>query len=225
MTGAPRARADDRQSLVRRRIAGPVHNRRMDNSQREIAHTAARLVVDAGLEMGPAKRQTLHDLQLPARTPLPDNDSVEAAVREHLALFNAESQPGELCALRDLALVWMDRLSSFRPHIGGAVWHGFATRNSDIYLQLFCDDPKSAEIALIDQGVSYQVTPVAGLHGETVDALSLQVRCDALRRHVGIHLIIYDHDDLRGALRADRQGRRPRGDREALRQRVAQELA
>ena len=42
---------------------------------------------------------------------------------------------------------------------GGAVWHGTATRLSDIYLQLFCDDPKSAEIALIEHRVDYVPAP------------------------------------------------------------------
>ena len=110
----------------------------------EIASTAARLAVEEGLEWGPAKRRALRVLGLPARTPLPDNTLVEAAVREHIALFCADTQPRELRALRQLALVWMERLAQFRPHLGGAVWHGTATRLSDIYLQLFCDDPKSA---------------------------------------------------------------------------------
>ena len=36
-----------------------------------------------------------------------------------------------------------ERLAAFRPYLGGAVWHGTATRLSDIYLQLFCDDSKA----------------------------------------------------------------------------------
>jgi hypothetical protein len=90
-------------------------------------------------------------------------------VREHIALYCADTQPTELRALRTLALEWMERLAAFRPHLGGAVWHGTATRLSDIYLQLFCDDPKSAEIALINQGVNYEPGSVPGLHGQTVD--------------------------------------------------------
>jgi hypothetical protein len=195
----------------------------MDNAQSELAHVAARLVVQDGLGMGAAKRQALRELRLPPRTALPDNDTVEAAVRDYIAVFCADTQPRELQSLRELALTWMERLQEFRPHIGGAVWSGIATRNSDIYLQLFCDDPKSAEIALIDKGLAYQVTRVTGFQGDPVDALSLQVRCDALAQHVGIHLMIHDHDDLRGALRADRQGRRPRGDRAALLQRMGQD--
>ncbi|MBP7960248.1 MAG: hypothetical protein KAZ07_05470, partial [Acidovorax sp.] len=122
----------------------------------EIASTTARLVVEEGLEWGPAKRRAVRQLGLPARTPLPDNDEVEDAVREYIALFCADTQPRELRALRQLALVWMERMSAFRPHLGGAVWRGTATRLSDIYLQLFCDDSKSAEIALIDHNVDYE---------------------------------------------------------------------
>lgn len=114
-----------------------------------------------------------------ARSGLPDNDQVEAAVREYIALFCADTQPGELRALRELALVWMERLDRFRPHLAGAVWHGTALR-SDIYIQLFCDDPKSAEIGLIDMGVRFEVTTVNGFQGQPVDALSLHLRCAPL---------------------------------------------
>ena len=34
---------------------------------------------------------------------------------------------------------------------------------------------------------------------------------------IGVHLMIYDLDDLRGALRPDSRGRAPRGDMTALR--------
>jgi len=187
----------------------------------EIAIAAARLVVDEGLEYGPAKKRALKQLGLPARTELPDNRLLEQAVREHIELFCADTQPGELRALRELALVWMERLAEFRPHIGGAVWHGTATRLSDIYLQLFCDDPKSAEIRLIDQGVDYQPSTVTGFNGKPVEALSLSSRCEALGEHVGVHLMVHDLDDQRGALRLDEQGRRPRGDEVALRELLA----
>ena len=139
----------------------------------EIAQAAARLVVDEGMEYGPAKRSAVKQLGLPSRTPLPGNEQVEDAVQEHIELFCADTQPAELRALRRMALGWMDRMAAFRPHLGGAVWHGTATRMSDIYLQLFCDDPKSAEIALIDHGVSYETGMLPGLHGKPVDTLSV----------------------------------------------------
>ncbi|MEN9781662.1 MAG: hypothetical protein RL014_2810 [Pseudomonadota bacterium] len=189
---------------------------RMDRVADEIAAAAARLVVEEGMEYGPAKRRALRDLGLPARTALPDNDLLEDAVREYISVFCADTQPGELQALRQLALQWMHKLAEFRPHLAGAVWHGTATRLSDIHLQLFCDDPKSAEIALIERGVRYEVGSVAGLQGHTVDVLSFSCPCPGLGESVGVHLSIYDHDDLRGALRPDARGRTPRGDLAAL---------
>ncbi len=196
------------------------HNGAMHLSiETEIAQAAAALVVDEGLEYGSAKRRALKQLGLPPRsTPLPDNELVEDAVREHLALFCADTQPAELQALRQLALLWMQGLAPFRPYVAGAVWHGTATRLSDIYLQMFCDDSKSAEIALIDKGVDYDVQTVTGLHGQPVEALTLASPSKELGVVVGVHLLIYDLDDLRGALRLDARGRAPRGDTAALRQ-------
>jgi len=111
----------------------------------------------------------------------------------------------------------MERLAQFRPYLGGAVWHGTATRLSDIYIQLFCDDPKSAEIALIEKNVAYEARTVPGFNGVPVEALSLSSISAELREAVGVHLMIYDHDDVRGALKRDAKGRAPRGDLAAVR--------
>ena len=194
-----------------------VHNGVMDTLKEEIAAVAARLVVEEGLEYGGAKRRAVKQLGLPERTALPDNALLEAHVEDYIALFCADTQPQELRALRGLALGWMERLQRFRPYIGGAVWHGTATRRSDVFLQLFCDDPKSAEIGLIDLGVRFDPSTVTGFTGERVEALSIQARSVELGEHVGVHLLIYDFDDLRGALKPDHKGRSPRGDTKALR--------
>lgn len=200
-----------------------MHNRPMDSfrtdTSAEIASVAARLVVDEGLEYATAKRRAAKQLGLPpSRTPWPDNQMLEEAVREHIAIFCADTQPAELRTLREIALVWMERLAAFRPHLCGAVWHGTATRHSDIYVQLYCDDPKSAEWALLEHRVEYHPgTAAADAHGEPVEALTLRLRCDALAQWVLLHLLVMDHDALRGALRPDAQGRRPRGDVEEVR--------
>ncbi len=184
----------------------------MESLKSEIAAVAARMVVEEGLDFGAAKRRAVKQMGLPGRTALPGNEEVEDEVMDYIALFCADTQPGELMALRRLALVWMARMSAFKPYLGGAVWHGSATRLSDIYLQLFCEDSKSAEIALIDHGVDYVPRTVTGFHGESVEALSVHAFCPELREEVGVHLLIYDWDDLRGALRPDAKGRTPRGD-------------
>lgn len=182
----------------------------------EIAASAAQCVVEEGLEYGPAKRRALKVLGLPPRTPLPNNDQVDAQVREYIELFCADTQPAELLALRTHAVMWMQRLQDFRPYLGGAVWHGTATRLSDIYLQLFCDDEKSCEIELINKGVDFEARTVNGLHGEPVEALSIHSFCKELGEEIGVHLLINEYDAVRGALKADAQGRVPRGDASAV---------
>jgi hypothetical protein len=191
------------------------------SAQHEIAATAAQMVVEEGLEYGPAKRRAVRQLGLPPRTALPGNDEVEDAVREYIAVFCADTQPAELLALRRLALRWMEKLERFRPHLSGAVWHGTATRLSDIYIQLFCDDEKSAEIALIDMGVAYEPRTVTGLHQEPVEALSFHAPSRELGETIGVHLMVHDLDDLRGALVRDARNRTPRGDLNAVRRLLA----
>lgn len=182
----------------------------------EIAATAARMVVEEGLEYGPAKRRAVKQLGLNGRAELPDNDQLEEAVHEYLSVFCSETQPGELLALRRLAVQWMKRLAEFRPHLTGAVWRGTATRLNDIHLQLFCDDSKSAEIQLINQGLPYEVGAVPGPRGVEVDRLSLTIPCPELGEPIGLHLTILDLDDMRGALKGGSRGMAERGDLNAV---------
>ncbi|RTL17163.1 MAG: hypothetical protein EKK52_16995 [Burkholderiales bacterium] len=181
----------------------------------EIAAAAARLIVDEGMDWGPAKQRAARDLGLP-RAALPGNDEVEDAVREHIAIFHADTQPAELRALRELAAQWMDRLAEFRPHLTGAVWRGTATRLSNVHLQLYCDDSKAAEIALLNRGLSFDVAETTASKGRTVDMLILDVPCPTLGERVTLCLTILDFDDLRGALKADARGLTERGDLAAL---------
>lgn len=187
----------------------------------ELAAVAARLVVEDGLEYAVAKRQAGKLLGWPSRGPWPDNATLDEAVREHIAIFCADTQATELAALRRLAIVWLERLADFRPHLGGAVWHGTATRHSDIHIQLFCDDPKAAEWRLLDRREDYRTGSIPGWKGEPVEVLSLRMRCEELNQWVAIHLMVHDLGDLRGALKPDSQGRQPRGNVQAVRALVA----
>jgi hypothetical protein len=192
----------------------------------EIAAAAARLVVEEGMEYAAAKRKAGRDFG--ARAELPTNEEVEDAVREHIEIFCAETQPAELRALREAALPWMQRLAEFRPHLSGAVWRGTATRLSTIHLDLYCDDPKAAEIMLINAGVDYDSGSIdrpGGRGGEPLHVLSLSAPNRALGEPVTLHLILHDTDDQRGALKPDARGRSWRGDLVALQKLLAREDA
>lgn len=179
-----------------------------------ITATAARLVVEEGMEYAAAKRKAARDFG--SRPALPSNEQLEDAVREHIELFCAETQPTELRALREAAVVWMQRLAEFRPHLSGAAWRGTATRLSAVLLDLYCDDPKAAEIALVNAGVDYDVASLNRPGREPLNVLIVSERSSALREPVTLQLMLHDLDDLRGALMPDARGLRWRGDLKAL---------
>lgn len=188
----------------------------MNQDEWELASAAAAMVVDEGMDYGSAKRRAVQALGWPARTRLPHNDLVEAAVREHIALFCADTQPAELRALRELALQWMQRMHSFEPLLAGAVWHGTATRLSDVFVQLFTDDPKAVELFLVNTGIRYDAQTVVGLQGMPVEALTVWSHVPGLgsaahAQQVGVHMLVNDTLSRRGALLPDTQGRKPRG--------------
>lgn len=185
----------------------------------ELAAAAARLVVEEGLEYGAAKRRAARVLGRGQvrNAELPSNDAVEDEVRAYIELFCADTQPAELDALRRVALLWMERLAEFRPHLTGAVWRGTATRLNAVHLQLYCDDSKSAEIALLDKRVDYDVGSITGPRGLPIDVIRVSSPSAALGEPVTVLLSVLDHDDLRGALKPDARGRKERGDVDALR--------
>ena len=192
------------------------------NIKYDIANRAAALIVDEGMEYGPAKKQAVQELGLPHRTELPDHDLMLAAVREHIAIFCAESQAQELAILRDMALVWMRRLAQFRPHISGAIWNGTATQYSDIHLNLYCDDPKLAQFQVLDMGSRFEESSNYDSLGREVACLVLPLHSPQLNIRVMLMLTFLDFDELKGALKKDSNQEPIRGDIKALELRVRQ---
>jgi hypothetical protein len=189
----------------------------------EIAVAAARLVVEEGMEYSAAKRKAARDLgrRSTRRLELPGNELVEDEVRTHIAIFHADTQPGELLELRRVALRWMQRLAEFRPHLAGATWRGTATRRSAVFVDLYCDDPKAAELALVNAGVDYDVGSIERVGADPVNVLTVGSRSPALNDIVTVHLALHDLDDQRGALKPDARGRTWRGDLAAVQRLVA----
>lgn len=193
----------------------------------QIAVAAAQLVVEDGLEYAAARHKAAR--QVAGRGlrsgDMPRNEAVEDEVRAYLSIFCADTHPQELKALRALAATWMERLAAHRPHLAGAVWRGTGTRRSAIVLDLYCDDPKTTEIDLINQGIEYDVGGDGDAEPGSVSVLTLGARCADLGETVTIHLVLHDLDDVRGALKPDARGQTWRGDLAALRRRVAEESA
>ena len=204
----------------------------------EIAVTAARMIAEDGVDYATAKRKAARQvLGTESRAPgewLPDNEQVETEVREYQALFQAESQPRVLALLRRIALVLMEGLQVHNPYLAGAVFNGTASEHSDIHLQVFCDSPKDVAIFLLNAGVDFDTTESAHFAGrDEVETLSFLWRgqwpasrearelAQELRAEtgtpVGVHIALYDMNDVRGARRTDASGKAARGDAAAVR--------
>ncbi len=196
-----------------------------DREHQEVAQTAARFIVEDGLDYATARRKAMQSHGEGGRRlrDAPSNESIEDEVRAHIAIFCAETQPMELHALREAALRWMLRLAEYRPYVGGAVWRGTATRQSIVRLDLYCDDIKAPEIALLNKGVDYESLSEPIGRGEHALTLVLGERSEALDDWITIHLNILDLDDLRGALKPDARGQTWRGNAAALQRMLEEE--
>jgi hypothetical protein len=173
----------------------------IDPLRREIAAAAARLIADGGLDYGSAKRKAvlnLFDGDTPPRGAMPDNVEVDAALREHLELFD-EGHPARVARMRRVALNLMRELSDFKPYLTGAVWKGIVAEHAPIHLQLFHDDVKDIEIRLLNGGIDFEAGEVAHFRGDSgrrdVEALTMVWQDEP------VMLTLYTQNDLRGARR------------------------
>jgi hypothetical protein len=187
----------------------------------EIAAAAARMIAEDGADYGSAKRKAAKLILGNAKLRgdfLPDNAQIEAEVREYQALFFGEEQAERLLHLRQLALQLMARFADFSPHLTGAVLNGTAGVHSDIHLQLFAESSKDVAVFLLNSDVDYEVSETSHFRypERSVETLSF------MWKHEGVHLTVYEHDDLRGAVRSAGNRRIERADATALRVLIAE---
>ena len=148
------------QSTRNGRPYGPDAFSREQQNRTRIAQVAARLIAEHGIsDWSLAKRKAARQLMLPEREALPADAEIEAALAAHHALFGATEHEAMLAEQREEALTWMKRLAAFGPALVGGVAAGWATAHSDIRVELVADDAKTVELALINAGVRYRISP------------------------------------------------------------------
>lgn len=86
---------------------------------------------------------------------LPRNTEIEAARREYLRLFQADTQPALLRQRREVAIEAMRFFAAFEPRLVGAVLDGSADTHSAICLHLYSDDPDALARQLQEHGIPY----------------------------------------------------------------------
>ncbi len=160
---------------------------------------AAKLIAEGLTDYHAAKLKAARQLHCNDKNALPDNNEIEAALREHLSLFATITQPAALAALRRVALRAMRWLQiegqgsasqsmanaiTFEPWITGAVLNGTANEFSDIELELIGIETKTMEFILLNRGIEF------GLRGG--DSTSRSYKPAELNKNIQYHLEFED---------------------------------
>ena len=183
----------------------------------EIAAAAAGMIAEDGLDYASAKRKAYERLtggkgSRIAKALLPSNEEIEDALREYQQIFQSDSQPARLRALRQKALALMRLLEDFSPMLTGAVANGTAGEYSDIHLHCFADSAKDLGIFLLNHQLNSQAAslPAARPGGAEIEALAIQWQGELAT------IAVYPEVDRRGALKQDAKGRQLRLDTPGL---------
>ena len=176
-----------------------------DDARSAIAVQAARLMAQDGIEdYGLAKRKAAKQLGMPDTRRLPNNAEIDAALREYQGIYQSDDQRQRIQLLRERAVICMQGLSLFSPHLTGSVLSGIAGPYATIQLQLYTDNAKAVELYLLDRGLSYrtgQVRLYAGGEMRTVPVFTID------DDGIEIEMTVLETRDLRAPVRATADGR------------------
>lgn len=182
-----------------------ARERGRDDTRSAIAVHAARLMAQDGIEdYGLAKRKAAKQLGVPDSSRLPNNDEIDAALREYQDIYRSDDQDQRIRLLREQAVRAMRELAGFDPHLTGSVLSGMAGPYAVIHLLLFADNPKAVELFLIDRNMPYktgQSRLYAGHEPRVLPVFSIVVE------GAEIELTVFDSRDLRSPVRATAEGR------------------
>ena len=188
----------------------------------EIAIAAARMIAEDGLDYSTAKRkaarQVVGETQVGGEW-LPDNDQIEDEIREYQSLFQSDSQPAVLRRMREVALDWMERLAAVQSVSDGrrAERHGGRTFRHPS--AMFLRQPEgSRDLPAEREHPVRRVGDAAFRRARLRRDAELPWRRPNARdaEPMGIHIALYDTNDLRGAVRADGRGRLARANASAV---------
>jgi hypothetical protein len=184
-----------------------ARSRRDNNLRRQLAYIAARLMAEDGIaDFGAAKWKAARQAGLEDANLLPDNQEIEAALREYQGLYQSEEQPAHLRRLREVAVKVMRDFSEFRPALVGSVLSGTAGQHSEVDLQLFTDDPKSLALFLLNRRYRFDEGSRRMRRGEQLDEVP-RFRLEV--EGVPVTLTVLGQDDERMAPARGRSSEAP----------------
>lgn len=148
----------------------------MPDAQRLRIETAQRIAADIAenfSDWASARARVLDELKselglIPAGA-VPSSSEIESAVRAHYDLFSHAEHAELLKEKRLFALSLLQAFENVDIFLTGAVLNGCAHADSIIVLDVFTDDVKAFEAALIDHGIDFE--PVESPHSAMPDPL------------------------------------------------------
>jgi len=184
---------------------GRSPERERNDERSRIAHLAARLMAEDGIEdYASAKRKAARQAGVADTRQLPTNEEVDAALRTHLALYGGGTHLERLRELRTRALAVMRDLERFNPYLTGSVLTGTAGKYADINLQLYTDNEKAVELYLIGRGAAYRAGQRRLWLGDTVRTVPAFTVDDG---GVEIEIVVLGLDDIRTSVRTTPEGK------------------
>lgn len=125
--------------------------------RQKIILEAARIMAEEGVrDFQSAKRKAAHRLSLPEDKNWPGNAEIEAALKQHLALFQKD-WPRTVQGLREEALEAMALLEQFAPKLVGEVLSGAVTRFPEIQLHLAAPAPEDLGLFLTAHNIPFDL--------------------------------------------------------------------
>lgn len=177
-----------------------ARSRRDANLRLRIAYIAARMMAEDGIaDYGTAKMKAARQAGLADANLLPDNDEIEAALREYQSLYQKDDQAAHLRRLREVAARVMRDFAVFRPALVGSVLNGTAGQYSDVNLQLFTDDPKALTMFLLNRHIRFEEGAKRLRRGDlSSDVPQVRIEVD----DIPVTMTVLTLDDERSSARA-----------------------
>ena len=133
------------------------NNGRLHQLRKLVAQQAARMMAEEGIsDYGYAKKKAGRQLGATDINCLPTNAEIEEEIRLFHDIYNSENHPEDLRQLRADALVVMQLLERFNPHLTGQVLDGSAGKYAETHVHLFADSLKEVEMFLLNQQIPYE---------------------------------------------------------------------
>lgn len=177
-----------------------------------IAQTAARMIVEDGIaDFAYAKKKAGRQLGVVENSSLPTNSEVEEEIRLYHELYS-EDQPEMLRQLRQDALMAMQLLARFNPHLTGSVLDGTAGKHAETHIHLFADSAKEVEIFLLNHQIDYDTNEKSfrtsnDMKRDRKNGDRLRVPVFTLEGPNGvIKLSVFEYDDIRVATKSSTNG-------------------